>query len=60
MEIGWSETDQAFVATVPELPGCLADGPTREKAERAIKEKIEIWIETARLEGWKIPEPRPQ
>ena len=58
IQIGWSETDQAFVAAVPELPGCLADGSTYEDALHAIEEEIEIWLETARLEGWKIPEAK--
>ena len=59
IQIGWSEMDQAFVAAVPELPGCLADGPNYEDALHAIEEEIEIWLETARLEGWKIPAAQP-
>ena len=43
---------------MPELPGCLADGPTYEDALHAIEEEIEIWLETARLESWKIPEAK--
>ena len=58
MQIGWSDADQAFIAAVPELSGCLADGATYEEAVRAIGEEIEIWLETARIEGWKIPEPK--
>ncbi len=58
MQIGWSDADRAFIAAVPELPGCLADGATHEEALRAIEEEIEIWMETARLEGWKIPAPK--
>jgi predicted RNase H-like HicB family nuclease len=58
VQIGWSETDQTFVAAVPELSGCLADGSTYESAVHAIEEEIEIWLETARLEGWKIPAPK--
>lgn len=56
--IYWSEPDQAFIAEVPELPGCAADGPTYraalENAERIIGE----WIVTARELGRSIPEPR--
>lgn len=58
VQIGWSDADQAFIAAVPELAGCLADGATYEDALKAIGEEIEIWLETARLEGWKIPEPK--
>ena len=58
MQIGWSDADRAFIAAVPELPGCLADGATHEEALGAIEEEIEIWMETARLEGWKIPAPK--
>ena len=58
VQIGWSEADGAFIAAVPELAGCLADGATYEEALKAIEEEIEIWLETARLEGWKIPEPK--
>ncbi len=58
MQLGWSEADGAFIAAVPELPGCLADGATYDEALKAIEEEIEIWLETARLEGWKIPEPK--
>ena len=58
MQIGWSDADQAFIAAVPELPGCLADGATYEAALKAIEEEVGIWLETARIEGWKIPEPK--
>ncbi len=58
MQIGWSDADRAFIAAVPELPGCLADGATYEDALHAIEEEIEIWMETARSEGWKIPNPK--
>ena len=58
MQIGWSDADGAFIAAVPELPGCLADGATYEEALRAIAEEIEIWLETARIEGWSIPKPK--
>jgi len=58
VQLGWSEADGAFIAAVPELPGCLADGATYDEALKAIEEEIEIWLETARLEGWKIPEPK--
>ncbi|MBX3617506.1 type II toxin-antitoxin system HicB family antitoxin [Nitrosomonas sp.] len=56
--IYWSENDQAFIAEVPELPGCMADGETYELAVANVKTVIEQWIETARELGRVIPEPK--
>lgn len=56
--VRWSEEDGAFVAEVPELPGCAADGATREEAVANVEVAIEEWIETARELGRVIPEPR--
>ena len=44
----WSNEDDAFVAEVPELPGCMAHGRTQETALREVNEAIRLWIETAR------------
>jgi predicted RNase H-like HicB family nuclease len=54
----WSAEDGAFVAEVPELPGCAADGPTRQEALANAEIVIREWIETARGLGRPIPEPR--
>jgi predicted RNase H-like HicB family nuclease len=56
--IYWSEDDQSFVVEVPELPGCIADGETYEKAVENAQVVIEQWIETARELNRTIPEPR--
>jgi len=56
--IYWSEADQAFIAEVPELPGCAADGPTYGEALENAETVIREWIETARELGRTIPEPR--
>lgn len=56
--IYWSEGDNAFIAEVPELPGCLADGPTKAKALQAIERVAKEWIETAKELGREIPSPR--
>jgi len=56
--IYWSEEDQSFIVEVPELPGCMADGATYEKALANAKAVIEEWIETARELGREIPEPK--
>lgn len=56
--IYWSEEDGAFLAEVPELPGCMADGATREEAVANAQTVIDEWLETASLLGRTIPEPR--
>ena len=58
MVIYWSETDNAFVVEVPELPGCMADGESYQAAVANAEQIIEEWIETAKEEGRTIPEPR--
>jgi len=54
----WSNEDDAFVAEVPELPGCMAHGSTQEEAIKNINEAMELWIDVARDNGGPIPEPR--
>ncbi len=54
----WSEEDQAFIAEVPELPGCAADGSSYAEALANVEIVIREWIETARELGREIPEPR--
>jgi len=54
----WSKEDNAFVADVPELPGCMAHGDTQESALRSIQEAMSGWIEVAQELGRPIPEPR--
>jgi predicted RNase H-like HicB family nuclease len=56
--IYWSAEDDAFVAEVPELPGCMAHGPTQEAALRSAQEAVDLRVETARELGDPIPEPR--
>lgn len=56
--ICWSEEDQAFIAEVPELPGCVADGPTYQESLANAEVVIEEWIQTATELGRPIPEPR--
>lgn len=46
-----------YSAYVPDLPGCISTGKTIEETEQNIKEAIELYIETLREEGQKIPEP---
>lgn len=56
--IYWSADDEAYVAEVPELPGCAADGATYEAALANVRVVIDEWIETAHRLGRVIPEPR--
>jgi len=56
--IYWSMEDQAFVAEVPELPGCMAHGSTYEEALVQIQLAMELWLETARKYNDPIPEPK--
>lgn len=56
--IYWSNEDNAFIAEVPELPGCMAHGKTPEKALENAKEAIQLWIDTAKEFGDEIPEPK--
>ncbi|MEO5339019.1 MAG: type II toxin-antitoxin system HicB family antitoxin [Magnetococcus sp. MYC-9] len=54
----WSDEDQMFVAEVPELPGCMADGSTRREAMDNVERVIGEWLETAVSLGRAIPEPK--
>ncbi len=54
----WSDEDHAFIAEVPELPGCAADGPTYREALENAETVIREWIETARDLGRDIPPPK--
>ena len=56
--IFWSDQDNAFVAEVPELPGCMADGQTYQEALSNAEQIIQEWIETATELGRVVPEPR--
>lgn len=56
--IYWSEADEAFIAEMPELPGCMADGATAAEALRNIEQIALEWIETAQDLGRAIPVPK--
>ena len=56
--IYWSADDEAYVAEVPELSGCMADGATYQEALANAEVVIHEWIETARELGRAIPEPK--
>ena len=56
--IYWSKADASFIAEIPELPGCMADGATYEEAVTNAQIVAAEWIETAKSLGRSIPEPR--
>jgi len=56
--IFWSDEDQAFIADVPELPGCMAHGDNHDSALANAKDAIELWIKTAKEFGDPVPEPK--
>jgi predicted RNase H-like HicB family nuclease len=56
--IYWSEEDEAFVAEVPQLPGCAAHGPSQEAALANAQDAIRLWLDTAKEFGDPIPEPK--
>ncbi|HYV92410.1 MAG TPA: type II toxin-antitoxin system HicB family antitoxin [Chitinophagales bacterium] len=56
--IFWSKEDNKFIAEVPELPGCMADGKSHADALAHVEIVIDEWIETARSLGRNVPEPK--
>lgn len=58
MLIEWSDKDDAYIVTVPELPGCRTHGATYEEAAKQGQDAIATWIEGARADGDPIPAPR--
>ena len=54
----WSNEDMAFIAEVPELPGCIAHGITQELALANAKDAIDLWLATAKEFGDEIPQPK--
>ena len=58
MIVYWSDKDESYVAEVPELPGCMADGQSYVEAVENAEEVICQWIETARSLGRDIPNPK--
>lgn len=56
--IYWSKADDAYIALVPELAGCMADGSTYQEALQNIEVVVDNWIETATMLGRSIPQPK--
>ena len=58
MIVWWSDEDEAYVVEVPELPGCMAHGKTRQEAIQNAEEAMRFWLKTAEEDGLEIPKPR--
>lgn len=56
--IFWSDEDECFIAEVPELPGCMADGTTYQEAVTQAESAIRDWVVTALQLGRAVPEPK--
>ena len=56
--IYYDATDKIYVASIPELSGCMAHGSTREEALKEIQIACDLWLETAKEDGIIIPEPQ--
>ncbi len=56
--IYWSDEDDSFIAEVPELPGCMADGKTQFEALSNAEIIIQEWLDTAKELGREIPQPK--
>jgi predicted RNase H-like HicB family nuclease len=56
--IYWSEDDRAYIAEVPELPGCMAHGDSHESALANVRTAVELWIKTAKEFGDPVPAPK--
>jgi predicted RNase H-like HicB family nuclease len=57
IEIAWSDEDEGFIATVPDLPGCSAWGPTAAEAASQIEDAQAAWIEACEASGEPVPQP---
>jgi predicted RNase H-like HicB family nuclease len=58
MIIEWSDEDQLYIVTVPELPGCRTHGATYEEAARQGRDTLESWVDVAREDGDSLPPPQ--
>lgn len=54
----YSQDDKSYIVSVPDLPGCMADGRTPNEAFENVKNVIQEWIEMAKAAGREIPEPK--
>jgi predicted RNase H-like HicB family nuclease len=53
----WSDEDEGFIATAPDLPGCSAFGESEAAAVSELDQAIDAWIDAARVAGNAVPAP---
>ncbi|OOP55917.1 MAG: hypothetical protein AYP45_11560 [Candidatus Brocadia carolinensis] len=58
MIIYWDKTDNVYVVDVPELPGCIAHGKSKQEALENAEKAVAVWLNTAKEDGIQIPEPK--
>ena len=58
MIMWWSDEDNVFIVDIPELPGCMAHGDTREEALKNATDAMEFWLECAQKYNDPIPTPK--
>ena len=58
MIIYWDKTDNVYVVDVPELPGCMAHGKSKQEALGNTEKAVAFWLKTAKEDGIQIPEPK--
>lgn len=58
MIIYWDKTDNVYVVDVPELPGCMAHGKSKQEALENAEKAVAVWLNTAKEDGIQIPEPK--
>lgn len=59
INLKWSDQDNAWIALVPDLPGCMADGETPEEAIAEVRKSIQDWIDESRRIEYPVPAPPP-
>ena len=57
VEVFWSDEDDGYIASVPDLPGCSAWGKTEAEAIREARDAVEAWKRAAKAAGRPIPPP---
>ena len=59
IKITWSDDDDAYIAEIPELPGCVSHGETITRAAANAEDAIRLWLDSAKKHGDPIPDPDP-
>jgi len=57
IEVFWNDEDEAYIAVVPDLPGCSAVGDSEEEALNEAQDAMAAWLQAAKKAGREIPSP---